>query len=113
MNDSMQSFYRVREKVVTEVTRTMGDTRFTISVLDTQHAEDGRYMPRHFVVTYFDAKTGALKRSESFSDVYSAIGGTWLPTSRRVMTMSEGSVTARQFTLKNIRLIANETASAN
>lgn len=112
LNDGLDSFYRVRDKVVTEVTRTMGDTRFTITVLEARWIPSGKYLPRHFVVSYFDVKTGALRRAESYSDVYAPVGGVWLPQSRCVTVAESGRITARRFVLKNARLLPADTASA-
>ena len=67
LNDKMQSSYRVRDNQVSEVTRTAGDLRFTISVIQTAKADEGKYLPQHFIVSYRDAKTGALKRSAGVS----------------------------------------------
>lgn len=106
LNDSLQSFYRVRENVVTEVTRTMGDSTFTITVLETEKPSDGggKYLPRHFVVTYFDAKTGAIQKTDSYTDAHAKIAGSWIPVSRRVVTAENGAFVTRIVELKNIRL---------
>lgn len=86
VNDGMRSQYRVKDNVVTEVTREMGGTRFTISVLETIEADNGKYLANHFIVSYRDAKTGNLKQVEGYRDRYSKIGGVWLPTARYVFT---------------------------
>lgn len=111
LNDELGSSYRVRDKVVTEVTRKMGAVRFTITVLEAQWLDSGKYLPRHFTVSYFRAKTGELLRAESFSDVYTPIEGIWLPASRRVVTAENGQITAREFTLKNLRLLSRVPAA--
>lgn len=102
LNDGMKSFYRVKDRTVTEVTRTMGDARFTITVLDVDTVEGGKYLPRHFVVTYFDAKTGQLRRTESFTDAYVQTGDIWLPASRRVVTAENGTNVVRILELSNV-----------
>ncbi len=103
LHDGLHSFYRVKDNVVTEVTRTMGGSRFTITVLETTTA-DGKYLPRHFAVTYFDAATEALQSVEEFTDTYASTGGNWLPVSRRVIKAEKGAQTVREFTLSNIKL---------
>lgn len=109
LNDALQSSYRVQNRQVVEVTRTMGGERFTITVLETLPVEDGKYLPRHFSVTYFDAKTGAIRRAQQFTDAYQKIGNAWLPVSRRVVTAENGTFTVRQIEFRNPRLL---TASA-
>lgn len=112
LNDGLHSSYRVQDKTVVEVTRTMGDSRFTITVLETQTVDDGRYLPRHFVVTYFHARSGAVQKTESFSDTFAKQGATWLPVSRRVVLAENGKVTARTFELRNLQFDTKKTADA-
>lgn len=104
LNDKLQSSYRVKNKRVTEVTRTMEGQRFTISILETTTVEGNKFLPRHFTVNYFYAATNTLKRSEAFSDAYSKIGGVWLPTMRRVVRAENGAVTTRIFEFQNVQL---------
>jgi hypothetical protein len=86
VNDGMRSEYRVKDNKVTEVTREMGGTRFTISVIETIEADNGKYLANHFIVSYRDAKAGGLKMVEGYRDRYSKIGDVWLPTARFVFT---------------------------
>ncbi len=95
LNDSMKSSYRIRNGQVIEVDRTMGADHFTITVLETTPVANGKFLPRHFTVTYFDAKTGAIKRSEAFTDEYKQIDGVWFPASRRVARAENGKVITR------------------
>ncbi len=112
LNDSMKSSYRIRNQQVAEVDRTMGDSHFTITVLETTKTPDGKFLPRHFTVTYFDAKTGALKRSEAFMDEYKQIDGVWFPASRRVVRAENGKVVTRVIEFHNPRLrLSNEQAA--
>lgn len=86
VNDGMRSQYRVQDKIVKEVTREMGGTRFTISVIETIETEGGKYLANHFIVSYRDAKTGNLKQVEGYHDTFSKFGEVWLPTARHVFT---------------------------
>lgn len=104
LNDSLKSSYRVRDNKVVDVTRTIAGERFTISVLETTSVENNKYLPRHFTVTYFDAKTGALKRTESFSDKHTKITDIWIPTERRVIRADNGVITSRVVEIHNCEL---------
>lgn len=101
LNDALKSSYRVRDSKVVDVTRTIAGERFTINVLETTPVENGKYLPRHFTVTYFDAKTGALKRTESFSDSHTKVSDIWFPTQRRVIRADNGVITARVVEIRN------------
>lgn len=106
LNDQMQSSYRVRDNQVTEVTRTGGDLRFTISVIQTMKADEGKYLPQHFVVSYRDAKTGALKEVQAFRDAYQKLGGAWLPLSRTVVFFDDKTTpTTRSLRLSNVQIL--------
>lgn len=112
LNDSMKSSYRVRNGQVVEVDRTMADSHFTITVLETTKTPDGKFLPRHFTVTYFDAKSGALKRSEAFTDEYKQVDGVWFPASRRVVRAENGKVITRVIEFHNPKIrFASEQAA--
>ncbi len=113
LNDQMQSSYRVRDNQVTEVTRTAGDLRFTISVIQTAKADEGKYLPQHFIVSYRDAKSGALKEVQAFRDAYQKLGGAWLPLSRTVVFFDDKTTpTTRSLRLSNVQILpAIKTAS--
>lgn len=104
LHDALQSSYRIKDHVVTEVTRTMGGARFTITLLDWEKPDGAHYLPKHFAVTYFDEKTGALQRSDLFSDRHAPIEGNWVPVSRRIVTAEKGSFVIRTLTLSEVRL---------
>lgn len=113
LNDKLQSYYRVKDNQITEVTRTMGDSRFSITILENEVVEEGKYLPRHFVVSYFHAKSGALERSESFSDRHTKFEGAWLPTERRVLLAANGEVKERSYRLLNLRLLSPADRAAS
>jgi hypothetical protein len=89
LNDRLKSEYRVRDNKVTEVTREMGDTRFTISVIGTQEGDAGKYMSTHFTVVYRNSKTGAINQVDGFRDSYTRWKKVWLPKARSVMTFGD------------------------
>lgn len=89
LNDKRQSSYRVRDGRVTQVRRREGEERFIITVLDEVLTERGAYLPRYFVVDYFD-KSGKLKRSEKFSDRYRQTQSVWFPESRECIITEAG-----------------------
>ena len=103
LHDGFKSSYRVRNGKVVDVTRTIGGERFTISVLETTPVENNKYLPRHFTVTYFDAKTGTLKRTESFSDTHTKVGNLWFPSERRIIRAENGVISARVIEISNFK----------
>lgn len=112
VKDSMQTSYRVLDNHVTEVDRTIEDERFVISVLEETPVGQGRFLPRHFVLNYFDAATGALKHSDYFTDEYRQIDGVWFPMSERIVKAEAGRLTTRIIAFQNIRLRFSQTATS-
>jgi len=76
----MNSAYRVKENVVTEVNRAMGPMKFTISVLDVHLNPEGKYLPTTFNVTYWDRASGKMKASETHLNEWVRVGDFDLPT---------------------------------
>lgn len=106
LNDGMQSSYRVRDNVVTEVTRVGMGSRFTVSVVDTLDAGDNKYLANHFTVAYRDEKSGALQKFEAYRDNYSEFNGVWLPTMRVVLDYgTSASPVTRMIRLKDIKVL--------
>jgi len=104
LHDAMKSSYRIRNNQVVEVDRTMADDHFIISVLETTSTTDGKFLPRNFVVNYFDAKTDVIKRSESFTDEYQKIDGIWLPAMRRIIVAQDGKLITRLLVFQNVKV---------
>ena len=91
----------------------MGETRFTISVIQTQTTDGGKYLPQHFIVSYRDAKSGALQEVQAFRDAYSQLGGAWLPLSRTVVTFDkETTPHMRSLRFTNLQILPATAAKA-
>jgi hypothetical protein len=112
INDKMKSHYRVRDNLVAEVDRTIGADHFIITVLETTKTPEGKNLPRHFSVTYFDANSGAVKRTETFTDEYKLIDGVWFPASRRMFRAENGKVITRVIEFHNPRIRFNKEQAA-
>lgn len=109
LNDRLKSSYRIRNKKVMEVTRSVGKTTFTISVIQTKEADPGKYLAHHFLVTYRDTKSGAIKQVDGFRDKYKKIAGCWLPLKRTVITIEPENKTPkiRRIKLTELKLVTN------
>jgi hypothetical protein len=104
LHDKMDSRYRVRENKVTEVTRTSDESCFTITVVETMEADDGKYLANHFLVSYRDPETSALQKVEGYRDSYVHVENAWLPSSRTVVLI-DGNTSPR---VRTIRLRKHE-----
>lgn len=112
LNDAGKSLYRIRDNQILQVNRSMGPIRFTIDILRNRIVEGGKYLPAFFTVTYRDATTGALQRTETFEESYARIGGMYLPSSRRVVSASPSATSITTITLTDHRILSNAASVA-
>lgn len=104
LNDEFHSSYRIRDKQVIVVNRSMKDLRFTITVLENHLNAEKQFLPAHYVVNSWDIKTNALKRSEAFQQRFVRVGKFDLPSLSMVVTASDGKLESRQLKLTNHKL---------
>jgi hypothetical protein len=81
--------YRIDGDVITEVHRTMGKGKFTISVTEVVRNTEGKYLPRSFNVSYWDGE-GNLRANEDYLEEYTRIGKLDLPKRRLQIKTSKG-----------------------
>lgn len=106
--DPLGSSYRIQDGVITEVHRQMHGSCFTITTLDTITTEDGRNLPEHYVVTYFNPETGHLSGVAQYTERYVLVGGIHLPNFIRIIeTNQEGSTTVRSVELHDHALLSD------
>jgi hypothetical protein len=102
---AIQSSYRIKDSAITEVSRSAGPLRFTISVLETQWNSQQKYLPRSFVVDYFDTKTGEFRSSVAYHNEWQRVGAYDIPRVILEVSSEKGTPTTRQLTLENIRML--------
>lgn len=76
------SVYRIKGNLITEVHREMGDRKFTISVSTIATNPEGKLLPSHFNVSYWDIKSGQLIRNEDYQEEWIRLGKFDLPKRR-------------------------------
>jgi hypothetical protein len=103
--DRFESSYRIKGNEMLEVNRTMGDSRFSNKVLLTEENEEGKSLPKVFTLTYWDTKTGALQRVETFSVTWSRQGRYDLPATRVQVVSTNDSAAVHALELSNHRLL--------
>lgn len=112
--DKYDSSYRVHEGEISQVNRGFGKIRFSIQIQERDEAPDGRTLPAHFTVFYWDTESGRLIKSEVYRDHYAAVDGVPLPALRQIVSASDDGITTRRMELSNHRLLeASEAAGAD
>jgi hypothetical protein len=107
--DRLHSLYRISGDYISEVHRTMGDTRFTISVLQVARNAEGKYLPHTYSVSYWNAKTGELTSNRVVQDTWRRVGKWDLPERTvAVLTAADGQRQVQAVEFKNLRLLGTE-----
>lgn len=98
----LHSVYRIRDDVITEVHRTIGPTRFTISVSEVSRNAEGKYLPKSYSVSWWDAKTGNLKACDAVYNEWVRVGRLDLPAKLLVVrTEDDGKRQVGQVVFRN------------
>lgn len=99
------SLWRVKDDVLTEVHRINDKTRMIISVGEVSRNAEKKHLPKSYVVTTFDAATGAIQQSRQLTNEWAAIGGYDLPARlTAVVNKADGSRTVEEIVLTNHKL---------
>jgi hypothetical protein len=93
------SSYRIQDKQIRVVNRHMGTENFTITTLENEQNTEGHFLPRCYVVQYWQAGTGRLLRTETIRDSWRRVGSWDLPASHLVTSASDTGLSVRTFTL--------------
>ncbi|MGE3804699.1 MAG: DUF3386 family protein [Gemmataceae bacterium] len=108
LGDGLHSTYRIRDKQIMVVNRNMGGVKFTINVIENATTKEGKFMPTSWTVTYWDVKTGAVKRTIVNHVTWERIGSFDLPVAARTITTSpdseNGGVSTASLKLSNYKL---------
>jgi hypothetical protein len=102
------SSYRVRDGQILAVNRHVGKEVLTILVLENERNGDGLYLPRAYVVEYWDAGTGELRRTETVRERWQRVGRWDLPAAHTQTSSSAAGLEVRGFTLSGHQLLKAE-----
>jgi hypothetical protein len=103
--DGMGSFYRVKDGRIQQINRKTPRFSFSINIEESVKNEEGKFLTRKYTVYYFNAENGALKDVESYSDLYTRVGKTDLPHSRRIINCVGGEVIVSSMALSNHKML--------
>jgi hypothetical protein len=107
LDDPFDSAYRLRDNHISEVHRTVGASRFVISVSERVRTADGRYLPVHFTVFHWSTETGRLTRADHFTDAFVLVDGVYLPSRRQVVSATDEGLKTRVLELSEHRIRAD------
>lgn len=110
-NDRLDSSYRVADGGISQVNRTMGTLRFSIQIQARIMTADGRALPAHFTVFYWNTEDGRLTRSDVYHDEYVAIADVYLPAARRIITADDNGISVREVRFDGHEVLAGSGAT--
>lgn len=99
------SSYRVRDNQLTMVNRNFGTQNMTITIIENDKTAEGKFLPRSYVVRYWDAKDGQLLKTQSFRNRWKRVGNFDLPSALTVTTASGSGLTVRHMELSQHKLL--------
>lgn len=105
LNDEFHSSYRVRDRQIIVVNRRMGDSRFTITVVENRLNAEKKYLPACFVVNTWELQGGALKSSQAHHQTWQRVGAFDLPETYTVISAGREKQEARRLRLTNPQLL--------
>jgi hypothetical protein len=79
-NDRFHSLYRIAGDVITEVHRTMGTTRFSITVTEIHRNAEGKHLPESYSVSWWNVESGTLTACDVVRNEWVRIDGFDLPS---------------------------------
>jgi hypothetical protein len=99
------SSYRIKDKQIMVVNRSMGKENMTITVQENDKNPEGLFLPRSYTVQYWDAATGELKRTETVQDRWQRVGSWDLPAMHTVTTATASGLSVRTFSMSKFELM--------
>jgi Protein of unknown function (DUF3386) len=102
------SAYRLKDDVIMEVNRSMGKSRFTISVLEIVRNAEDKYLPRSFTMNFFDSASGDLQTSLGYYNDWHRVGRFDLPKKIIEVDARKGGSTTKEIVFGNWKLIAKD-----
>lgn len=104
LNDDLGSFYRIRDRQILQVNRSMGAQRFTTDVLENETTKFG-FLPKVWTVAFFDTKSNVMSRVSTTRATWTWIGDVFLPATLEVVTAQGDKTTVNRLVLSNQKLL--------
>lgn len=102
--DPMESFYRIKDRKITQIGRCYPRQRFVINIDEHQEYE-GRFAARSYTAFYWCKESGKLVKTESYFDDYFEHGALLLPSFRHYSVGDSDGLSNRRITLTEHKLL--------
>jgi Protein of unknown function (DUF3386) len=101
----MASSYRVKDRQLMTVNRSLGKLHMTITVLENDLNAEKAFLPRTYSIRYWDAVSGNLQRDETVQTRWTRLGTLDLPTQLTVVSASAAGQGVKTMSLSQHRLL--------
>ncbi|MGQ4649129.1 DUF3386 family protein [Lyngbya aestuarii] len=88
--DKSKSQYKVKDQVITQVNRLLGDVAVTVDTLGIAKNPEG-YVVTHFQTSFRDPQTGEVLEKLDVRDFHEKIGSYYLLTNRTIRKITQGN----------------------
>ncbi|MXZ36202.1 MAG: DUF3386 family protein [Acidobacteria bacterium] len=105
LDDKYQSAYRIKDRQILQVDRTMPEFRRVLTVLETRTAASGKYLPRHVFAVVVDNDSGAIREAWTYITRFQEFGSNYLPHSRHVIRTGKGRTSTLLIEWHDIELL--------
>ncbi len=102
--DSMDSNYKIRDREVCQVRRTMGRMAFVIDTHESLDTGSG-YIATRYDAIFRNTETNEVKNVLKFEDSYEKIGNYYIITKQIIQDDKDGESTSTEFSYSNIKLM--------
>ena len=90
VDDEMDSHFKVKDNVITQVNRLFGEVAATVDTLETMQTPEG-YLVKHFQTTFRNPQTNEVIEKQDVRDVHEKIGNYYLLTERTIREVTSGN----------------------
>lgn len=99
----LESVYRIKDDVVTEVSRKMGSARFTISVMEVFRNPDGKHLPSVFTMTVWN-RAREISSTRTATNTWQRIGHIDVPAKIVEIYAANNTQQVRELEIRAVRI---------
>lgn len=103
LGDKMSSFYRIKDKKLTQIGRSYKSQDFVINI-DAHQDCDGYFAARFYTAYYWSEDDRALVKVETYADEYEQYENLYIPVHRSVTEATGGALKCRSIQFRSIEL---------
>ncbi|MCA9777558.1 MAG: DUF3386 family protein [Candidatus Eremiobacteraeota bacterium] len=109
LGDKMSSFYRIKDRKLTQIGRRYKGRNFIINI-DAHHSYDDKFVANFYTAYYWSNEDEKLVQVETYLDEYQKVGEVHLPARRLVTEAVDGKLRSRCVSFSEPALLKEKSA---